>query len=85
VEIFAVGSLTQDATPNPGSEVHSTGDDEAVAGASASSPLEDDDLEFLAIHVFGCGLVEEGLAVIFDGLLVLRGDLRGGIFDLLRR
>jgi hypothetical protein len=38
-------------------------------------------LEFLAIHVFGCGLVEEGLAVIFDGLLVLRGDLRGGIFD----
>lgn len=34
---------SQDATPNPGSEVHSTGDDEAVAGASASSPLEDDD------------------------------------------
>lgn len=34
---------SQDATPNPGSEVPSTGDDEAVAGASASSPLEDDD------------------------------------------
>lgn len=25
--------------------------------------------------------MEEGLAVIFDGLLVLGGDLRGGILD----
>jgi hypothetical protein len=38
-------------------------------------------LEFLAIHVFSCGLAEKGLAVIFDGLLVLRGDLRRGILD----
>lgn len=37
------GEKSQDATPNPGNEVHSTGDDEAVAGAPASSPLEDDE------------------------------------------
>lgn len=34
---------SQGATPNPGSEVPSAGDNEAVAGAHASSPLEDDD------------------------------------------
>lgn len=38
-------------------------------------------VELLAIHVFGCGLAEEGLAVSFYGLLMLRGDLRGGILD----
>ncbi|KAJ5446772.1 WW/Rsp5/WWP [Penicillium cf. griseofulvum] len=37
------GEKSQDATPNPANEVPSRADDEAVAGAPASSPLEDDD------------------------------------------
>ncbi|CAI7580258.1 unnamed protein product [Penicillium discolor] len=34
---------SQNATPNTGNEIQSTGDDDALAGAPASSPLEDDD------------------------------------------
>lgn len=59
------GEKSQDATPNPGNEVHSTGDDEAVAGAPASSPLEDDEAASLkrkrngTLHVDGA---EDGSA-----------------------